>query len=190
MNVYVQELRSDHQRLSRLLNFLRDYLPSVQPGRNSIEIRPLRQCVEYIRAYSVEVHQQREDILFQRLAARDEDARIYVDVLTAEHRLLVHNAKDLHEIAIRVEKGRNTQREQLIRAAREFINTKIRHMRLEEDTVFPMVENQLTLDDWKRVISEMPTRRDPLFDDDRNDKYTPLRTLVRNHGSRVPVNGT
>ncbi len=188
MNVYVQELRSDHQRLSRLLNFLRDYLPSVQPGRKPMEIGPLRQCIEYIRAYSVDVHQQREDILFKRLAARDENARIYVDVLTAEHRLLVHNAEYLYEIATRVEKGRNSQREQLMRAVREFINTKIRHMRLEEDTVFPMVENQLTLDDWKRVISDMPSRCDPLFDDDLNERFLPLRTMVKNHSVRFPVN--
>ena len=151
---------------------------------------PLRQGIEYIRAYSVDVHQSSEDILFRQLVTRDESARVYVDVLSAEHRLLMHHAEELHRTALRVERGRNDHRDQLARAAREFINTKIRHMRLEEDTVFPMLETRLTLDDWKRVISDMPSRRDPLFDDDPNESYVPLRKMVKNHSTRTSLNGS
>ena len=122
MNVYVQELRSDHQRLSRLLQFARDSLPAVQGECHPGDIRPLRQCIEYIRDYSVGIHQQREDILFQQLVERDESARIYVDVLSAEHRLMTHNAAELHQTVALVEKGRNSHRSQLDRAMREVLS--------------------------------------------------------------------
>ena len=190
MNVYVQELRSDHQRLQLLLNFARENLPSERPGRRSEEIRPLRQCIEYIRAYSIDIHQSREDVLFQQLARRYEGAKVYVDVLYAEHRLLTHNAEELYQTAVLVEKGRDAYRSLLARSARDFINTKIRHMRLEEDTVFPLLESRLTLEDWKHVIADIPSHRDPLFDDERNDTFAPLRSLVEDHSRRASANGS
>lgn len=190
MNVYIQGLRSDHQRMSRLLHFLRDHLPPERAGRQATDIRPMRQCIEYIRAYSVDVHQQSEDVLFRQLLERDEGARVHVDVLHAEHRLLTHNAEELHQTAMLVEKGRNAYRGLLVRTARDYINTKIRHMRHEEETVFPMLESRLTLDDWKRVMVDIPGQRDPLFDGEPDDTFAPLRTLVQHHSSRVAANGS
>ena len=185
MNVYIQELRSDHRRLSRLLRYIQENLPGERARWQPDRIRAMRQCIEYICSYSVVVHHDKEDVLFRRLAARDESARVYIDVLTAEHRLLTHNAEHLRRTVRLVEDGKAAYGRVLGKSARAFISAKLRHMRLEEDTVFPLLENRLTLEDWKSVITDMPPERDPLSVDDRSEAYAPLRSLVMAPAERV-----
>ena len=185
MNVYIEELRSDHRRLSRLLRYIQENLPGERAQWRPDRVRAMRQCIEYICTYSVVVHQDKEDVLFRRLAARDASARVYTDVLTAEHRLLTHNAEDLHRTARLVEDGKASYGDRLEKSARAFIGAKLRHMRLEEDTVFPLLENRLTLEDWKSVITDMPPERDPLSGDDCSGVYAPLRSLVQGHAETV-----
>lgn len=185
MNAYIQELRSDHRRLSRLLGYVRNNLPGEQTPWRPDRIHAMRQCIEYICTYSVVVHHEKEDILFQRLAARDESARAHIDLLTAEHRLLTHDAGNLRRLAGQVEAGNLACGSLLEKSVKAFIGVKLRHMRLEEDTVFPLLENRLTLADWKGVVAEMPPERDPLSRDVRSGAYASLRDLVGVHAGRV-----
>ncbi len=184
MNVYIQELRADHQRLSRLLNFLRDTLPGTRVRWTPEVIQPVTQCIDYIRSYAVVVHHGKEEVLFRRLAARDSDARVFLDVLVAEHRLLTHSSDVLHQAAIQAENGRPASQETLGNAARDFISTKFRHMRFEEDKVYPLLEARLTLEDWKEAISEMPSVSDPLFGSTGQAGFLPLRNMVQSHARR------
>ena len=47
-------------------------------------------------------------------------------------------------------------------------------MRFEEDTVFPLVEQKLTLSDWKDIFRLMPTGEDPLFSETKKVHYRDL----------------
>jgi hemerythrin-like domain-containing protein len=185
MNAYIQELRADHQRLSRLLHYLSDNLPGERRPLEPEMMQPVRKSIEYYREYSVVVHHGKEEALFRILVERDRSSQVYVDVLTAEHRLLVHTSNELYAIALGVERRKMSDRAMLAKIMQRFITTKIRHMRFEEDTVFPLLESRLTMDDWKRVIGELPVDSDPLFDRGAGEGYLGLLELLESHAGQA-----
>jgi hemerythrin-like domain-containing protein len=181
MNACIRELQADHQRLSRLLHYLRDSLPEGRTRWKSELIAPVKLCIEYYCEYSIVVHHDKEESLFSRLPGRDQSTQVYIDVLSAEHRLLTQTANELHEMARLVEQGRSSYDAPLAKAMRVFIRTKYRHMRFEEDTIYPLLEARLTMEDWKAVIAELPSVSDPLFEGGVDDGYLELLRLVESH---------
>jgi hemerythrin-like domain-containing protein len=77
-----------------------------------------------------------------------------------------------------VDHGAVLQREQFLSLAREYIDMQMRHMRIEETSIFPLVEEKLSIPDWKHIIKKSPAGNDPLFDKSNPPHFDVLTTWI------------
>ena len=181
MNIILQSLRTDHHNMARLLVFMRNSVQLVKQadfGEHTEHIRLLCDCIEYMATYPDEIHHPKEDILFDQLKKRDGATKTTIENLQAEHRLLACKTQELREIAEAIDKEHIVPQHRLAMACFDYIDMQFRHMRYEEDTVFPKIEQKLTLKDWKSILKSLPSGDDPLFNDKRSEFYDSLHSNV------------
>ena len=60
----------------------------------------------------------------------------------------------------------------------EFVDLQFKHMRYEEDTVFPLIEKSFDVADWKEALAAKDSAGRKLFDShyaqDEDEKYKDL----------------
>lgn len=124
----------------------------------------LQDISRYLHCYTSAVHHPTEDILLERLAARDPGAaskaeRLYHDhneleAATAKIRRLVK-----HAAAVRTQEADAAAAE----AIGEYIDRLRKHIEAEETQLFPRAVECLSSDDWKTIGVRLDETEDPLF---------------------------
>ncbi len=174
MNIIIRELRADHHNIARLLVLMRNLIGLIKKADSKNEIRNIRKCVEYMKAYPDEIHHPKEDVLFARLKERNKSSAVYVENLLDEHKILTRKSKEFYELVRGIEEGNIVSHDHLKMVSIEYIDAQFRHMRYEEASIFPMIEQELTISDWKSIILMLPSGNDPLFNKNRKKYYASL----------------
>jgi hemerythrin-like domain-containing protein len=174
VNIIIRELRADHHNIARLLVLMRNSIALISEENLECEIPNIRKCAEYLMSYPDEIHHPKEDILFNRLKYRDTSSSVYIENLLAEHRLLSHKSQEFYELVREIEENQKVAYDNLKMVSVDYIDTQFRHMRYEEASIFPLIEQKLTLSDWKSVLQSLPSGEDPLFNENRNAHFDSL----------------
>ena len=174
MNIIIRELRADHHNIARLLVLMRNSIALISEVNLESEIPNIRKCAEYLMLYPDEIHHPKEDILFNRLKYRDDSSTVYIDNLLAEHELLSRKSQEFYELVNEIEDSRKVVYDNLKMISVDYIDSQFRHMRYEEASVFPLIEQKLTLNDWKSILQSLPSGDDPLFNENRNSHFDSL----------------
>jgi hemerythrin-like domain-containing protein len=143
--------------------------------------------IAYFQVYPDAYHHPQEDMVFEKLKARDPASAAKIGDLTAEHR---KGAKRLSQVAQAVENGlmdQGVSRHTVDDIIRDFIVRERHHMAMEEREFFPAAA--LQPQDWAEIASSRLTgQKDPLFSEicqrrsnfrppGRRDFRPPLLTL-------------
>ena len=152
MNAVIRELLADHRRMVRVLRQIRRLVdetgsPGPLPGA------ALGDCFRYMADYPARVHHPREEAIFELLVSRDTDASVVVGSLHREHQAMDHSNALILELLDGGD-GCQASTTRIRPQVTDYITRQIRHMRAEEDIVFPMVEKMLQLSDWKAVMRD------------------------------------
>ena len=97
-----------------------------------------------------------------------------IDNLLAEHELLSRKSQEFYELVNEIEDSRKVVYDNLKMISVDYIDSQFRHMRYEEASVFPLIEQKLTLNDWKSILQSLPSGDDPLFNENRNSHFDSL----------------
>ena len=176
--LFIQDLRQDHQNIARLLALMKNSVQLIKKGMATEHLLLLQECVDYIAAFPDAVHHPKEEILLQQLLARNESSKEVVDRLHTEHVALAKSTTNLIEVLSAIEADHIVPYHQLSLTCMEYIDYQFSHMRYEEESVFPLIEQTLTLDDWKAVIKKMPTDEDPLLHSNAKQTYVTLYSKI------------
>jgi hemerythrin-like domain-containing protein len=170
-------LRQEHRNIERLLLVLeRELAIFARGGRPDYEV--IHAVIAYFQVYPDAYHHPLEDMVFEKLKARDFAVAAKIGDLAADHR---RGAERLRRVAQAVESvlaGRELLRQTVNNIICDFIEHERRHIAMEERDFFPAAVNALQPQDWAEIASRLTNQRDPLFRDVVEQKFEIVRTHI------------
>ncbi len=177
MTGIIELLREEHRDMEQLLLVLEEELSVIdRKGRPDYEI--IKAIVSYFQDYPDCCHHPKEDMVFERLKARDPIAAKSVGDLEAEHQ---HEAERLRRVADKVRimlSGRDVQRRMFDDIMRDFIEHERKHMKMEERVLFPAAIKALHSGDWTRIDLRWSDKKDSLFNVGIEERCYSLRDRI------------
>jgi hemerythrin-like domain-containing protein len=174
MNDFIEGLLREHRNMECLLQVLEQELSVFDHGdRPDYEV--VRGVIAYFKDYPASFHHPRENLIVEKLQARDPEAAARIGNLEAEHRA---GAERLRRVAEAVEGVLMDQ--EVLRLAvhdiiRDFINHERQHMAMEESLVFPVALDALRSADWAEVALKLADSSDPFCALGFQHKFNTLR---------------
>jgi len=177
MSKIIELLREEHRDIEKLLLILEEELSVFdRQGRPDYEI--IQAVISYFQDYPDCCHHPKEDMIFEKLKARDPVGAESIGDLAAEHQ---HEAERLRRVASIVRNillDREISRQTFHDAMREFIEHQRVHMAMEERFLFPTAADRLRADDWAGVDKEWSDKRESLFSVAFEERCRSLRDRV------------
>ena len=174
MNSILADLRQDHQRIARLLVYMRSSLNLLDGANDREEFARLVDCLEFIASYPDQVHHPREDILYSILKDRKQEFDRVSVQLDEEHWALARKTVALHRMCEDLLVGDQDSTKVSVKL-NEYVDLQFKHMRYEEDTVFPLIERSFGMEDWKEALAARDSSGRKLFSPDyakdEDEKY-------------------
>jgi hemerythrin-like domain-containing protein len=158
----IEILRREHCNMESLLRVLERALSVFDRGdRPDYEV--VLAVIDYFKDYPDSCHHPKEDMIVEKLKARDPAAAATIGDLEAQHR---EGAARLGRVARAVERVLGDQdvlRQSVDDIIRDFINHEREHMAMEERVVFPVVLNALRTEDWADIALKLGDQDDPFY---------------------------
>lgn len=169
----IDELHRDHANLAKLLAALERQLAVFERGeRPDYDI--LHGVIDYCLNYPDLYHHPKEDLVMERLRARDPAAAATLGDLMAEHARLGEITRRFAAAVHNVLQEMEVPRAAFGEAARGFLDAYREHMTAEERAFLPLAAKALTEEDWREIDARMAPRRDPLFEGEPEEHFRAL----------------
>ncbi|MEW8044929.1 MAG: hemerythrin domain-containing protein, partial [Candidatus Thiodiazotropha sp.] len=182
MRPLLEKLHKDHINLARLLDLLSRELDALSAGREAnfdLKIEML----DYIEHYAEQSHHPTEDqinkIAFGKKSMQAHKA-LY-DRICKEHGDLIGLARTYRKTLEGAMQGEVLLREEVETRGREFVALQRQHIDLEEQEVFPLVENTLSDKDWQKLEGQISHGEDPLFHRQDFNRFRSLIDYLKAH---------
>ena len=174
MRNVVQELRTEHANLERLLTILdRQVEVFEKAGQPDYDI--IQQIILYFLDFPDQCHHPKEDLLAQKLLEKAPDRAGRLQGLASQHEELGALTRRMAKAVDRVLEEAELPRSGIIRSAREFISSQRHHMQMEEEYFFPLAEQLLSEQDLAELDSGIFSKEDPLFGPETEEHFKMLR---------------
>jgi hemerythrin-like domain-containing protein len=177
MTDMVEVLRQEHRNIESLLRVLERELSVFDRGeRPDYEI--VLAVIDYFKDYPDCCHHPKEDMIVEKLEARDPVAAATIGDLEAEHQ---EETKRLRRVAQAVERVLSDQdlvRENVANIIRDFINHERQHMAMEERVVFPAALSALQPEDWADIALKLAGQYDPFYQPGFEEKFNRVRRNI------------
>lgn len=145
------------------------------------DLKVFRAMIFYVREYPEKIHHPKEDLfLFSRLRARTSQVDAVIAELEAQHAKGNELVAALEHALLRYELVGAPAFNAFSILVEQYSAFYRTHMRLEEDTIFPVAAQVLTPDDWKVINDAFSSNSDPLADGDVKDEMAKLFSLIAN----------
>jgi hemerythrin-like domain-containing protein len=168
---------ADHVNFGRLLNLLDGELDLLHDG-GSPHYQLMLDIMYYMTHYSDVLHHPKEDLVFARMKARDENVGATIHELAIQHTQL----RDMGEAMVRalddVVNGSIASRERIEATARAYVSALRAHMRTEESEILPRAGQLLSESDWTEIDAAIANFDDPLFGSEVQERYAGLREQI------------
>jgi hemerythrin-like domain-containing protein len=177
MAYIVEVLRQEHCNIERLLRVLERELSVFNRGERP-DYEVVRAVIDYFKDYPDSCHHPKEDLILEKLKARDPVAAATIGDLEAQHR---EGARRLRRVANAVEYVLGDQdllRKTVGDIIRDFINHERQHMAMEERVVFPAALDGLQPEDWAEIALKLAERSDPFYQPGFKEKLNTLRRSI------------
>lgn len=178
-------LHNEHKYMTKLLNILREQVQMIHAGHTP-DLAIMADVARYMNEYSDISHHPKEDIIYRKLAERDDSHKAEVVALLIEHEATCKKTESLMDSLRQTqqEPGRENLKNLALRCE-DYIATTNSHMDLEESQVFPRVLEVLTDEDWAEIINEIQPGRDPLFGKIVEKRYQDLFHAITSQVERA-----
>ena len=172
----LNELHQDHINLNKLLAILGNKLEQLKQGEMPNFIL-LSDAVDYISSYADAYHHPREDLLYAYFSESDcPELNEAIRECTEEHHRLKQYSEDILEAVDCILNDAVVPMDQFTEKLEVFLDHQIEHLNLEEGTLFPLLDEVATEQDWSTLEKELPRMDDPLFGEQQKQRYIELYT--------------
>jgi len=173
-------LHQDHINISRLLDVLRDKLAALR-SEETVRFDLLKDALSYLSEVSDTRHHPREDMIYEYYVSyRCTDPTSVTSMLKDQHKLIVASGEELREMVDMILMDAVIPLDHVATALDRFIVLQQHHLDYEEATVFPLLRQTLTEDDWRHLEHNWVhmTGDDPLFGRQVAERYHDLATQL------------
>lgn len=179
MSNIIQILLEEHRNIDKLLLVLEREL-DVFDRSEEPDYEIFQAVIQYFQDYPENCHHPKEDMVFEKLKARDVAAADRVGDAEADHRVETLRLRRLVEAVEDILAGREFLRQTFHDVVHEFIAHQRQHMDKEERLLFPAAIKGLRPEDWADIDARLNDRKDPLFNGVIETKFQALqRTILR-----------
>lgn len=180
----LDQLHQDHINVAILLDLIDQQVAAVARGEDPDYDR-LVDIMRYMTEYPDIVHHPREDLVFEKLIARDRAARSIIEGLTEQHRELARTGNAALEALLRGGSSTPMPREEIAAMLAEYSGLLREHMNKEEGQVFPLARLVLTDADIAEIDATPIARADPMFGESVEHSYRSLFEFIVNERPQV-----
>lgn len=177
----IEIIKAEHRSLAAVLDAANHLIAEIRAGRLTPDFRLWWAIVSYIERFPEGLHHPREDdVLFKRLQSRTDAADTLLDALEAEHRGGHERVRTLQLALGRYEAGVPDAFEDFASRIETFAQFNWKHMKMEENELFPIAERHLTEQDWEEIANAFRDNNDPMFGTQRADHFRELFRRIVN----------
>jgi hemerythrin-like domain-containing protein len=173
----IEILRQEHRNIEKLLNVLELELSVFDRGERP-DYEVIGAVIEYFKKYPDSCHHPKEDVIYEKLKARDPGRAASIGDLQAEHR---EGAERLCRVARVIDNVLNDQdliRESVDRIVRDFIDSERKHIALEDEVIFPTIVDTLGAGDWADIALILADRYGPPAKADFEEQFSTFRRNI------------
>lgn len=169
----LDDLSQDHVNLTRLWDLLGRELKIFQDG-GLPDYDLVENILDYCLNYPDLCHHPKEDLIFEKIKEHDLNAVKPIGDLKEEHEKLATLTWRFSTAVSNVLEDEQLPREWFLDVANKFLSFSRNHMQMEEVLFFPAARKILTDEDWAELESNIENVKDPLFSDEKQEKYETL----------------
>ncbi|NIA70169.1 hemerythrin domain-containing protein [Pelagibius litoralis] len=169
----IESLRSDHSRMTKLLDALERQLSSFDEGK-PVDFDILDGVIYYCLSYPDLHHHPLEDLVFDRLKLRNPEALAGTKDLREEHEALAIHTRRFAAAIRTVQQDIPVERKSVQEVASEFLSAYRRHIMMEEKLFFPAAQRSLKPEDWSTIAGQLKPIEDPLFERREDERFSAL----------------
>jgi hemerythrin-like domain-containing protein len=170
-------LLEEHKNIEKLLLVLEHELELFDRGeRPDYEI--LQTIIRYFRDYPESCHHPKEEMIFEKLKARDPAAAKRVGDVDAEHEVEAKRLRSFADVVDAILADQEFLRETFHLALHDLIEHQRQHLEKEERLLFPAAVKALRSKDWAEIDARLDDRKDPLFDSVVEEKFHNLQETI------------
>lgn len=181
MTRMIELLHGEHRDVEKLLNVLEDEL-KVFDRRERPDYEVIQAIISYFQDYPDCCHHPKEDMIFDKLKARNPPAAKRIGDVEAEHRQETERLDRVARVVRNVLLDREIARQTFSDVMRDFIDHQRVHMAMEERTLFPAAANALRPEDWQEIESKWNDKTETLFNVAMEEKCRSLRDRILRWG--------
>ena len=172
-------LLEEHQNIEKLLLVLEHELEIFdRSDRPDYEI--LQTIIQYFQDYPETCHHPKEEMIFEKLKARDAAAAKRLGDVEAEHEVESRRLRSFARAVDSILADQEFLRESFHLAVHDFIEHQRQHLQKEERLLFPAAIKALRREDWAEIDARLDDRKDPLFNSVVEEKFHDLqKTILR-----------
>lgn len=173
----IDSLRQEHRNIEQLLLVLEQELSVFDRGERP-DYQVVQAIIAYFQVYPAAYHHPQEDLLFEKLKARDPAAAANIGDLAAAHQ---DGAKRLRRVTQAVESvlsDREVLRHAVDGIILDFIEHERRHIAMEERDFFPAAVKALQRQDWAEIASRLTDQKKPLFSEAVEEGFDAVRRHI------------
>ncbi len=176
MNQLLEKLHRDHVNLTHLLDLLSAQLDALFAGDES-DFDLKIEMLDYIEHYAEQYHHPTEDMIIEVAFGKPEMEahKALHDRVGREHEALMGMARHFRETLEGVMQGEVLRRDEVETRGREFIALQRQHIDLEENEIFPLVDEVLSEKEVEKLEQKIPHMDDPVF---HRQDYNRFRSLI------------
>ena len=177
MRNVVQELRSEHANMERLLAMLEKQVDQLEAAAQP-DYGLMQDIVRYFLDFPDQCHHPKEDVLAQKLLSlAPAQAAPLRGLAEMHHELGVLNRRVV-DVVDEVVNDVPMPRAEVARVVREFIDSQLHHIKMEERHFLPLAEELLSNADLRELEMEIFSREDPLFGPQTEQRWASLRDEI------------
>ena len=173
----IDSLRQEHRNIEKLLQVLERELKVFARGERP-DYEVIQAVIAYFQVYPDVYHHPPENLVFQKLKARDSTAAANIGDLEAAHRSGSDRLRQVAQAVDSVLADRELLRQAVEDVIRDFIEQERRHMAMEERDFFPAAVKALEPQDWMEITSRLTDQPDPLFSEIVEERFDAVRRHI------------
>lgn len=174
MHPILEQLYKDHQQFQRLLYSLQKEVGFIEQGKSKEANLPLiLEAIEYFQGYPEQWHHPVEEAIFAILL-RKIAAPVSIIQIQAQHAELEAMALQVRDLFDAMRDKQELPVEQIIDIYRGFVVVMSDHIDHENHLIYPLIESNLTAEDWKEVEKVAAEKAGPTVGEQLNAKYQRL----------------
>jgi len=180
----LDDLRQDHRNFARLWDLLGRELKTFRDGGQP-DYGLVESILDYCLNYPDLCHHPKEDKVFEKLSDCDPATAKVIGDLKKEHEKLSSLTWRFSTAVSNVLEDDQLPREWFLDVANDFLGFSRNHMQMEEVLFFPAAQKCLKPEDWAELEDSLENVSDPLFGEDKQEKYKTLYQDIMDWGKML-----